>query len=82
MLKSKTEVSRFLLINASHARDMSQQLSQLQDHFMEFYEKENTALCSIHSTRCTGQAEAGSWQSWLDDMLASVLITINKGDNR
>ena len=59
---------------------MSQQLSQLQDHFMEFYEKENTALCSGHSTGCTGQA--GSWQSWLDDMLASVLITINKGDNR
>ena len=36
-----------------------------------------------HNLPCTGvQDRSGFWQRWLDDMLASVLITINIGDNR
>ena len=51
--------------------------------FIELYEKDKTLLTMSKGTIIYHvQDEAVSWQCWLDDLLVSVLITINKGDNR
>ena len=46
------------------------------------YENTEFLLSLKVQVGCIFTGQADSWQRWLDDMLASVLITINKGHNR